>query len=78
MLERLLEQVGVVVEPAVLPLAIRTGGGSARDTLSMLDRLLAGAGPGGGYRSAVALLGVTDAALLDEVVDALAAGVRGR
>ena len=48
------------------------GGGSARDTLSMLDQLLAGAGPEGvTYRSAVALLGVTDAALLDEVVDAL-------
>ena len=75
MLERLCAQEGVTVEPAVLPLVIRAGGGSARDTLSMLDQLLAGAGPEGvTYRSAVALLGVTDAALLDEVVDALAAG----
>ncbi len=75
MLERLCVQEGVTVEPAVLPLVIRAGGGSARDTLSMLDQLLAGAGPEGvTYRSAVALLGVTDAALLDEVVDALAAG----
>ncbi len=74
MLERLCEQEAVVVEPAVLPLVIRAGGGSARDTLSVLDQLLAGAGPEGvTYRSAVALLGVTDAALLDEVVDALAA-----
>src|SRR6478752_1127661 len=75
MLERLCVQEGASVEPAVLPLVIRAGGGSARDTLSMLDQLLAGAGPEGvTYRSAVALLGVTDAALLDEVVDALAAG----
>ncbi|WP_395729752.1 DNA polymerase III subunit gamma and tau [Nakamurella sp.] len=75
MLERLCVQEGATVEPAVLPLVIRAGGGSARDTLSMLDQLLAGAGPEGvTYRSAVALLGVTDAALLDEVVDALAAG----
>ena len=75
MLERLCEQEAVVVEPAVLPLVIRAGGGSARDTLSMLDQLLAGAGPEGvTYRSAVALLGVTDAALLDGAVDALAAG----
>ena len=78
MLERLCEQEGATVEPAVLPLVIRAGGGSARDTLSMLDQLLAGAGPEGvTYRSAVALLGVTDAALLDEVVDALAAGDGG-
>jgi len=53
----------------VFPLVIRAGGGSARDSLSILDQLLAGAGPEGvTYRSAVALLGVTDAALLDEVV----------
>ena len=59
----------------MFPLVIRAGGGSARDSLSVLDQLLAGAGPEGvTYRSAVALLGVTDAALLDEMVDALAAG----
>ena len=75
LLERLCAEEGAVVEAAVLPLVIRAGGGSARDSLSVLDQLLAGAGPGGvTYRSAVALLGVTDAALIDEVVDALAAG----
>ena len=75
LLERLCAEEGAVVEPAVFPLVIRAGGGSARDSLSVLDQLLAGAGPEGvTYRSAVALLGVTDAALLDEVVDALAAG----
>ncbi len=62
----------VTVEPAVLPLVVRAGGGSARDALSILDQLLAGAGPEGvPYLRALALLGVTDAALLDEVVDAL-------
>ena len=65
----------MTVEPAVFPLVIRAGGGSARDSLSVLDQLLAGAGPEGvTYGRAVALLGVTDAALLDEMVDALAAG----
>ena len=66
---------GIAVEPAVLPLVVRAGGGSARDSLSILDQLLAGAGPEGvTYASAVALLGVTDAALLDDMIDALAAG----
>ena len=75
LLERLCAEEQVTVEPAVFPLVIRAGGGSARDSLSMLDQLLAGAGPEGvTYRHAVALLGVTDAALLDEMVDALAAG----
>ena len=58
----------------MLPLVLRAGGGSARDSLSLLDQLLAGAGPEGvTYRHAVALLGVTDAALIDAVVDAMAA-----
>ena len=75
LLERLCTEEKVIVEPAVLPLVVRAGGGSARDSLSVLDQLLAGAGPEGvTYRAAVALLGVTDAALLDEMVDALAAG----
>ncbi|HEV7206698.1 MAG TPA: DNA polymerase III subunit gamma and tau [Jatrophihabitans sp.] len=66
---------GIAVEPAVLPLVVRAGGGSARDSLSILDQLLAGAGPDGvTYARAVALLGVTDGALLDDMVDALAAG----
>jgi DNA polymerase-3 subunit gamma/tau len=63
---------GVEVEPAVYPLVIRAGGGSARDTQSVLDQLLAGAGPEGvSYSRAVALLGVTDVALIDDMVDAL-------
>jgi DNA polymerase-3 subunit gamma/tau len=74
-LERLCAAEGVTVEPAVFPLVVRAGGGSMRDSLSVLDQLIAGAGPDGvGYARAVALLGVTDAALLDELCDALAAG----
>jgi DNA polymerase III subunit gamma/tau len=73
-LERLCEREGVHVEPPVFPLIVRAGGGSARDSLSVLDQLIAGAGPEGvTYSRAVGLLGVTDAALLDEMCDALAA-----
>jgi len=74
-LERICAAEGITVEPAVLPLVVRAGGGSARDSLSILDQLLAGAGPQGvTYARAVGLLGVTDNALLDDMVDALAAG----
>ncbi|HTF51144.1 MAG TPA: DNA polymerase III subunit gamma and tau [Pseudonocardia sp.] len=75
LLERICADEGAVVAPPVFPLVIRAGGGSARDTLSILDQLLAGAGPEGvTYERAVALLGVTDVALIDDAVDALAAG----
>ncbi|OZV79614.1 hypothetical protein CA850_16155 [Micromonospora echinospora] len=74
-LEQLCESEGVTVDPAVFPLVVRAGGGSARDSLSVLDQLIAGAGPEGvSYARAAALLGVTDAALIDEMCDALAAG----
>jgi DNA polymerase III subunit gamma/tau len=74
-LESICLQEGITVEPAVLPLVVRAGGGSARDSLSILDQLLAGAGPEGVvYQRAVSLLGVTDGALLDDMIDALAAG----
>src|SRR5690348_7580611 len=74
-LEELCTREGVQVEPAVFPLVVRAGGGSARDALSVLDQLIAGAGDGGvTYARAVALLGVTDVALIDEICDALAAG----
>jgi DNA polymerase-3 subunit gamma/tau len=77
LLERICADEGVVVAPSVYPLVIRAGGGSARDSLSVLDQLLAGAGPEGvTYERAVALLGVTDVALIDDVVDGLAAGDR--
>ncbi|MFJ6652759.1 DNA polymerase III subunit gamma and tau [Microbacterium sp. NPDC091313] len=67
---------GVAVEPGVLPLVVRAGGGSPRDTLSLLDQLIAGSDVAADgsttvrYERAVALLGYTHAELLDEVVDA--------
>jgi DNA polymerase-3 subunit gamma/tau len=74
-LEQLCQAEGVTVEPLVLPLIVRSGGGSARDSLSLLDQLIAGSGPDGvTYARAVALLGVTDVALIDEMADAVAAG----
>ncbi|MDD7835899.1 DNA polymerase III subunit gamma and tau [Paenarthrobacter sp. AB444] len=73
-LELLCRQENVPVAPGVLSLVIRAGGGSVRDTLSVLDQLMAGAGPNGlDYELAVALLGYTHASLLDDIVDAVAA-----
>lgn len=79
---RICEQEHVAVDDAVYPLVIRAGGGSPRDTLSVLDQLLAGSEPMPGspdishvrYQRALGLLGATDVALIDEAVDALAAG----
>jgi DNA polymerase-3 subunit gamma/tau len=71
---RICAQEGVVVDDAVYPLVIRAGGGSPRDTLSVLDQLLAGAeGNHVTYQRALGLLGATDVALIDDAVDALAA-----
>jgi DNA polymerase-3 subunit gamma/tau len=73
-LSELCEKEGVRIEPAALPLVVRAGAGSARDTLSVLDQLLGGAGDDGvTYELATGLLGYTPDALLDEVVDAFAA-----
>ncbi len=67
------ETEGVPVGQGVLPLVVRAGQGSVRDSLSVLDQLIAGASEAGlDYARAVALLGYTDEALLDDVVDALA------
>lgn len=78
LLEKICGQEQVPVEDAVYPLVIRAGGGSPRDSLSVMDQLLAGAGPEGvTYPRALSLLGVTDVALIDEAVDALAAGDGG-
>ncbi len=77
-LEKLCAEEHVAVEPGVLSLVVRAGGGSVRDSLSVLDQLMAGAGTGGiDYELAVALLGYTHAALLDDVVDAVSAGDSG-
>ncbi|WP_460772330.1 DNA polymerase III subunit gamma and tau [Microbacterium sp. GXF7504] len=72
--QQLCETEGVAVEPGVLPLVVRAGGGSPRDTLSLLDQLIAGSeGTSVAYERAVALLGYTHGELLDAIVDALAA-----
>ncbi|MHC6627494.1 DNA polymerase III subunit gamma and tau [Streptomyces globosus] len=66
---------GAKVEDGVLPLVVRAGAGSVRDSMSVMDQLLAGAGDEGvTYAMATSLLGYTDGSLLDSVVDAFAAG----
>ncbi|GIG40777.1 DNA polymerase III subunit gamma and tau [Cellulomonas phragmiteti] len=73
-LEQLCTTEGVPVGSGVLPLVVRSGGGSVRDTLSVLDQLIAGSGSAGlDYEGAVALLGYTHTSLLDDLVDAIAA-----
>ncbi|MEH3066500.1 MAG: DNA polymerase III subunit gamma and tau [Aeromicrobium erythreum] len=73
-LNQLCEAEGVRLEPAALPLVVRAGAGSVRDTLSVLDQLLGGAGPEGvTYDLAVQLLGYTPDSLLDEAVGAFGA-----
>ena len=74
-MQGLCDQEQVAVEPGVLQLVIRAGGGSVRDSLSILDQLMAGASSQNGieYDRAVALLGYTHAQLLDEVIEALGA-----
>lgn len=72
--EQLCKEEGVTVDPGVLPLVVRAGGGSPRDTLSLLDQLIAGSEASGvTYERAVSLLGYTHTALLDEIVGAFGA-----
>ncbi len=74
-LATLCEAEGVAVDAAALPLVVRAGAGSVRDSLSVLDQLLGGADEQGvTYHQAAALLGYTPDVLLDEIVDAFAAG----
>jgi len=73
-LEKICDAEGIKVAKGVIPLVVRASGGSVRDALSVLGQLLAGASDAGvTYEIAVALLGYTDGALLDEAIDALAA-----
>ncbi|MGC5010015.1 DNA polymerase III subunit gamma and tau [Streptosporangium sp. DT93] len=73
LMEEILTSEKVSFEPAALPLVVRAGAGSARDSLSILDQLYAGSGEAGiTYAGAVSLLGYTDGDLLDEVVAAFA------
>ncbi|MEU1800290.1 DNA polymerase III subunit gamma and tau [Streptomyces sp. NPDC019937] len=64
----------IPVEDGVLPLVVRAGAGSVRDSMSVMDQLLAGATEDGvTYAMATSLLGYTDGSLLDAIVDAFAA-----
>ena len=73
-LEKICDLEGIKVAKGVIPLVVRSSGGSVRDALSVLGQLLAGAGSDGvTYDIAIQLLGFTDGALLDEAIDALAA-----
>ncbi|WP_406171098.1 DNA polymerase III subunit gamma and tau [Streptomyces sp. NBC_00996] len=66
---------GIPVEDGVLPLVVRAGAGSVRDSMSVMDQLLAGAAEAGvTYAMATSLLGYTDGSLLDSVVEAFASG----
>ena len=77
-LAKLCQAEGIAVETAVLPLVVRAGAGSVRDSLSVLDQLLGGAEEAGvSYAHAAALLGYTPDSLLDEFLDAFAAGDAG-
>jgi DNA polymerase-3 subunit gamma/tau len=73
-LEKICASEGIKVAKGVISLVVRASGGSVRDSLSILGQLLAGAGTDGvTYEIAVALLGYTDSALIDEALDAIAA-----
>ncbi|MFD5650977.1 DNA polymerase III subunit gamma and tau [Streptomyces sp. NPDC127039] len=66
---------GIAVEEGVLPLVVRAGAGSVRDSMSVMDQLLAGAGADGvTYDMTTALLGYTDGSLLDSVVESFVSG----
>ena len=74
LLEKNCESEGIAAQNAVIPLVVRAGGGSVRDSQSLLDQLISGAGADGiTYEAALALLGVTDAALLDDMIEAIGA-----
>lgn len=78
-LDKILDSEQITAEPGVLPLAVRAGGGSVRDTLSVLDQLIAGSEAGTiSYERTIGLLGYTPTDLITEVVDAIGAGVSER
>lgn len=77
LLESIVASEGVHVDPDVYPLVIQAGGGSPRDSLSILDQLIAGSGAGGvDYETSAAILGVTDSVIISDAISALAAGDR--
>ena len=77
LLVRVVTAEGVQVDPDVYPLVIQAGGGSPRDSLSIMDQLIAGSGTDGvDYETSAAILGVTDSVIITDAIEALAAGDR--
>lgn len=77
LLERVVTAEGVQVDPDVYPLVIQAGGGSPRDSLSIMDQLIAGSGTDGvDYETSAAILGATDSVIITDAIEALAAGDR--
>lgn len=71
-LQDICKKEGIQAQKGVLRLAMRAGGGSMRDTLSVLDQLMIGSDDGViSLDSAVALLGFTPSNLIADVIDAL-------
>lgn len=74
-LEELCAAEKVDIAPGVLSLVVRAGGGSVRDSLSLLDQLIAGSEDDKvTYERAVSLLGYTPDSVLDEAVEGFAIG----
>ncbi|MDO5030930.1 MAG: DNA polymerase III subunit gamma and tau [Corynebacterium sp.] len=77
LLKRVVASEGVHVDPDVYPLVIQAGGGSPRDSLSIMDQLIAGSGSDGvDYETSAAILGVTDSVIITDAIEALAASDR--
>ncbi len=73
-LRRIAEAEAVTIDEAALALVVRAGGGSVRDSMSVLDQLIAGSGEDGvTYALAASLLGFSEESLIDDVIDAFAA-----
>ncbi len=73
------EEEGVAADPTALALVARSAAGSVRDALSILGQLISGSGPEGLTHDLVAAqLGVTDQALVDDTIDAIATGEGAR
>ena len=73
LLASICEAEGVSAEPSALALVARAGAGSVRDSLSILGQVIAGSGTDGvTYAEVAGQLGVTESAVLDATIEAIA------
>ncbi len=73
LLASICEAEGVSAEPSALALVARAGTGSVRDSLSILGQVIAGSGTDGvTYAEVAGQLGVTESAVLDATIEAIA------